>query len=229
MPHFPQPYNALGTGLRLSPIASNIRSPRNGPTEHDIIGVCDAAERKGADAFLDGSVRLRSLAYFRDFEDQNVRQDKNEGAAVFRPADGLLVTNHTPGESFLLPGHAFELKVKQEEIFVLCTSRLLSEGLRKKFDASVCVEILKIKTFCERMTRAIPADATFRAGKVEYYDESEGGSPRWALPDLIAMSKPKSYQWQFEYRFILCFTDALEFEKGALRLVKGDTKDPKAS
>ena len=65
----------------------------------------------------------------------------------------------------------------------------------------------------------------FHAGRVEYYDERDGGSPRWALPDQIAMSKFKSYQWQDEFRFVFCLTDALGFEKAALRLVKGDARE----
>jgi hypothetical protein len=110
---------------------------------------------------------------------------------------------------------------------VFCASRSFTDELRKRFEAVVCVEILRIPTLCERIKRALPANATFRAGRVEYYDESEGGNPRWALPDQIAMSKFKSYQWQDEFRFIFCLTDALGFEKGALRLVKGEARDPK--
>jgi hypothetical protein len=48
------------------------------------------------------------LAYFRDYEDENVRKDKHEGTAVFRPADGLVVNNHTQRTTFTLAGYAFE-------------------------------------------------------------------------------------------------------------------------
>ncbi len=51
--------------------------------------------RKWADAFLDGEVFFNSLTYFRDYEDANVREDKNEGSSVYRPESGLLITNHT--------------------------------------------------------------------------------------------------------------------------------------
>jgi len=179
-------------------------------------------EHKWADAFLDGEVLFRSLAYFRDQEDKNVRQDKKEGTAVFRPTGGLLIDNLTQGTTFRLPDSAFESTANQEEIFVFCASRSLTDELRKRFEAVVCVEILKIPKLCERIRRALPADATFRAGRVAYYDQGEGGSPRWALPDQIAMSKLESYRWQDEFRLMFCLTEALGFEKGALRLVKGD-------
>jgi hypothetical protein len=182
-------------------------------------------ERKWADAFLDGEMLFRSLAYFRDYEDENVRKDKDEGTAVFRSADGLVINNRTQRTTFTLAGYAFESTANQEEIFVFCTSRSRTEELRERLEAVVCVEILKIPTFCERITRALPANATTRAGRVEYYDHGESPNTRWALPDQIAMSKFRTYEWQDEFRFVFCLTDALGFEKGALRLVKGDIQE----
>jgi hypothetical protein len=55
--------------------------------------------RKWADAFVDGKLRFNSLAYFRDFEDAQVRGDKNEGKMIFRPEDGLVITNHTQSKA----------------------------------------------------------------------------------------------------------------------------------
>jgi hypothetical protein len=43
------------------------------------------SERKWAEGFLDGNLLFRSLTYFRDYEDKNVREAQNEGAALFRP------------------------------------------------------------------------------------------------------------------------------------------------
>jgi hypothetical protein len=90
--------------------------------------------------------------------------------------------------------------------------------LRQRFKAVACVEIAKIQTLCERIERALPPHATFRARRVDYYNPSEAPNPRWALPDQIAMSKFKSYTWQNEFRFVFSLTDALGFEKAALRL-----------
>ncbi len=141
--------------------------------------------RKWAEAFLDGETLFRSLAYFRDYEDKDVRGDQNEGTAIFRPEGGLIINNHTQGKTFTLPNHAFESAVNQEEIFVFCVSGSLTDELREKFEAVVCVEILNIKTFCSRIEAALPPDAMFpgkpgrtRIGRrVEYYKETEGGKP----------------------------------------------------
>jgi hypothetical protein len=142
----------------------------------------------------------------------------------------LIINNQTQGTTFNLPGYAFESTANQEEIFVFCTSRSHSDERRKRFEALACVEISKFPTFCERIRKALPATAAFHAGRVEYYDQTEAASPRWALPDLIAMSKLKSYEWQNEFRLVFCCTDALGFEKGALRLVKGEIREaPKPS
>jgi hypothetical protein len=191
------------------------------------------SDRKRAEAFLDGELLFRSLSYFRDYEDKNVRGDQNEGTAIFRPEGGLIINNQTQGKTFTLPRHAFESAANQEEIFVFCASRSLTDELRIKFEAVVCVEILKIRTFCERIEAALPPKATFpgrpgqtRIGqRVEYYQETEGGSPRWALPDKIATSKLDSYAWQDEYRLVFCLTDALGFEKADLRLVQDHARE----
>ena len=179
------------------------------------------SERKWAEEFLDGRVLFRSLSFFRDYEeDKDGRRDQNEGTAIFRPEGGLIVNNKTQGRTFNLPHHAFKSTAKQEEVFVFCTSRSHTDERREKFHAVVCVEILNIKMLCERIEAALPPKAIFRGRRVEYYKETEGGDPRWALPDKIATSKLDSYAWQDEYRLLFCLTDALAFEKVTLRLVR---------
>jgi hypothetical protein len=190
------------------------------------------SEKKWAESFLDGELLFRSLSYFRDLEDENVRQDQNEGTAVFRPEDGLIINNLTQGKTSLFPGYAFESAANQEEIFVFCLSRLLSDELRRRFRASACVEILDIGAFCGRVEAALPPEATFpglpgktRIGqRVEYYKEAEGGNRRWALPDVIAASKLDSYAWQDEFRLVFSLTDALGFERVETRLVQGNPR-----
>jgi hypothetical protein len=183
------------------------------------------SERKWAEAFLDGQILFRSLSYFRDYEDKKIRGDQNEGTAIFRPEGGLIVNNKTQGKTFTLPGHSFKSTAKQEEIFVFCASRSLTDELREKFGAVVCVEIMKIKTLCERIKAALPPKSTFRGQRVEYYQETEGNSPRWALPDKIATSKLDCYAWQQEYRLLFCLTDALDFEKVNLHLVQDNARE----
>lgn len=90
------------------------------------------SEGRWAKAFLRGELRFRSLAYFRDYEDNNVREDANEGMSLYRPHEGLIVENQRQGRTFNLSGHALESAANQEEIFVYCTSRSLTHELWKR-------------------------------------------------------------------------------------------------
>jgi hypothetical protein len=175
------------------------------------------SERAYAEAFLDGQLLFRSLAYFRDTEDA-VRGDEYEGTSKFLPEGGLVVHNQTQGTTVTLPV-AFESSVKAYEVFVYCTSLALSADIAGEFESVTCVEVTNVKKLCERIRSALPPTATFRARPVEYYSYSQACSPRWALPDQIATSKLDSWASQNEYRFLFSLTDALGFEKVALRLI----------
>ncbi len=170
------------------------------------------ASRRWADEFLGGKLLFRSLSYLHDIEDKNVREDQNEGNAIFRPKGGLVVTNETKGTTFTLADYAFESRVKQNEIFVFCMSRSLTDELGEGFGAVVCIEIRDVGVFCSRIEAALPSEVKFpgQAGgrpagigrRVEYYRQIDGGNPRWALPDRIATSKLDSYAWQNEFRLV---------------------------
>jgi hypothetical protein len=189
-------------------------------------------DRRWAEDFLKGTLLFHSLAYFRDYEDQEVRGDENEGIAIYRPKGGLEINNLTRAKSFTLLNSTFESAARQDEIFVFCLSRSFTDELRAKFKSVACVEVRDVSAFCSRVQAALPSGAKFpgpsgrtRIGwRVEYYDETEGGSPRWALPDKIATAKCKAYTWQDEFRLVFCLTDALAFEKVDLRLVQGYDK-----
>ena len=184
------------------------------------------AERKLAEAFLDGRFRFWSLAYFRDLEDNGVRGDANEGTGIFHPDGGLQVMDETQGRSFTLPSHAFTSTARCDEIFVFCMSRLVSAALWDEFGSVICVEITDIPAFCRRVASRLPANARFpgRPGRerigqrVEYYDASDAPDTRWALPDRIALSKLASFARQEEFRLVFSTTGALDFENVALRL-----------
>ena len=194
------------------------------------------SDQRWADDFLDGKLLFRSLAYFRDYEDKQVREDQKEGTSVFRPAGGLVINNLTQGKTFVAPEWGFESSAKHEEIFVFCLSRSLTDERRRRFNAVACVEILNIGAFCRRIEAALPPGATFPAQsgrpprighRVTYYPETQSGSPRWALPEMIAMSKLDTYAWQDEFRLVFSLTDALSFEKVDVRLVhQNNPKDP---
>jgi hypothetical protein len=190
------------------------------------------ADRRWAEAFLSGKLLFRSLAYFRDFEDKDIRGDQNEGTAVYRPEGGLIINNRTHQTTFTLPSYAFESSAKPAEIFVFCLSRSLTDELRQEFQAVACVEILDIPIFCTRIQAALPRDAKYpgspgrtRIGwRVEYYQESEGGNPRWALPDKIATAKSARYTRQDEFRLVFSLTDALAFQNVNTRLTPSITR-----
>lgn len=189
------------------------------------------AERKWAEAFLDGRFRFWSLAYFRDLEDHGVRGDANEGTGIFHPDGGLRVMNETQGRAFTLPSRAFTSTARCDEIFVFCMSREFSATLWDEFSAVMCVEITNIPAFCRRVASLLPANARFpghprreRIGQpVVYYDASDAPDTRWALPDRIALSKLNEFARQREFRLVFSTTGALDFQNVALRLQLADS------
>lgn len=104
---------------------------------------------------------FRSLSYFRDHEDNNVRSDKNEGNSVYGPTAGLTVKNLTRNTTFTLEGFSFVSAVKQDEIFVYCLSRSFTPRLWDEFGTVAGVEILDPGAFCGRVEEALPANAVF--------------------------------------------------------------------
>ena len=100
-------------------------------------------------------------AYFRDYEDAEIRGDQNEGNSVFRPANGLAVYNRTQRRPFVLPDTAFESGANVGEIFVFCMSKSFAELQRERFRAAACVEILDARAFCHRVQKALPRRAAF--------------------------------------------------------------------
>ncbi len=183
-------------------------------------------ERQWAEALHEGELLFRSLAYFRDLEDEETRGDRNEGAAVHRPAGGLVINNQTQGKTMTLPNYSFVSRAAQAEIFVFCLSRSMTEERQRRFKATACVEVLDIPKFCGRVQAALPSTATFpglpghmRIGqRVTYYTEQSAPTPRWALPDLIATSKLAGFAWQDEFRLVFSLTDALAFQNVKLTL-----------
>ena len=182
-------------------------------------------ETRWAEAFLSGDILFRSLSYYRDYEDEEIRRDVYEGNAIFRPEPGLLIHKESQAHSILVPDSSFESIVKGDEIFVLCFTRGQTEERRGKFGGA-CVQIVRFPKLCARIQAALPTSADFYARRVTYYDPAEGGSPRWALPDLIATSKIAKYRWQDEFRILFSLTDSLGFEKAQYQIVTGVPKSP---
>src|SRR4051794_38632535 len=114
------------------------------------------SDQRWADAFLDGQLLFRSLSYFRDYEEQDVRSDGNEGKSISRPEGGLVGYNHTQRRRFVLPNHTFVSHANAEQIFVYCLSGSSSQELWQRFNAAACIEIRNIARFCNTIEAAVP-------------------------------------------------------------------------
>jgi hypothetical protein len=184
------------------------------------------SDPKHADDFADGLLLFKTLAYYRDYEDNGVRGDKNEGTSIYRPSGGLVVNNQTKGTTFTLDGSAFEASARAQEIFVYCLSKSFNDFLWNEFEAKACVEISCTATFCRRISLALPEGASCpgpahrqRLGHhVEYYNPAEVGGARWALPDKIATAKSRDYSVQDEFRLAFGLNNAFAFEHANYRI-----------
>ena len=183
---------------------------------------------------LAGEVYCNSLLYFQKFEDDRVRGDSKEGVSVHKPSTGLQMNNLTTGSSFTLQGWQFESSAMANQIFVYCTSLNMSEKLESAFKSNACVEILDVEKFCSLLTKNIPLgfvlpsiDGRLRVGhRVRYYDDSEPPGNRWALPELIAISKRKHYNWQEEFRLVFGQSGVFDFERVNSQLTIGQQSNP---
>ena len=177
-----------------------------------------------ARAFLDrGEILLRSLSYFRDYEDEGVRADEYEGTLVHLPDDGLRVKLASSGQEVVIP-YTFESTAREDDIFVYCMCTELNADIAKRFKADVAVEIVEPVKFLSRMRSAIALRSRLRVkklvhGEVKYYERHEPPIVDWALPERIAMRKPKSFEWQKEYRFAVPVGNAFGVEKVQVKLV----------
>jgi len=177
-----------------------------------------------ARAFVErGEVLFRALSYFRDYEDEGVRADQYEGTLVHRPKDGLKVTMTASGEEIELP-HTLESTAREDDIFVYCMSSELSTSIANRFQAKACVEIEHPLVFLSRVRTALSLRARLRAEKmihqpVKYYERHEPPIVDWALPERIAMRKPKSFEWQMEHRIAVPLGDAFRVENVEVKLV----------
>lgn len=177
-----------------------------------------------AKAFLErGEVLFWSLSYFRDYEDQGVRADEYEGTLIHRPENGLKLKLVPSGEEVSIPC-TLESTAKEDDIYVYCMSTEFKPSIGERFNADVCVEILEPQKFMARVRAALELRARLRVkdivhGEVKYYERHEPPIVDWALPERIAMRKPKSFEWQKEYRFAVPKGDAFRVENVDVKLV----------
>lgn len=166
---------------------------------------------------------LHALSYFRDLEEDGVRADPHEGTLVHLPAEGLRVNLMKSGETISVP-YRLESTAREDDILVYCMSTKLSSGIAARFKTSVAVEIREPVRFLGKLRSALSLRRRLRVSKlaheaVRYYDWHEPPIVDWALPDRIAMRKPRSFDWQGEYRFVVPVGDAFRVENVAVKLV----------
>ncbi len=164
-----------------------------------------------------GEVLFRALSHFRNLEDREGRGDKFEGTLIHLPNDGLKIKNVHTGQEFSLP-HRFESTAKKEdEIFVYCMSQTLSAEIAERFKADVVIEIINPAKFLNLVRSALSLRRSFRVNQlinqpVKYYDWNDPPIVDWALPEKIALRKPKSFEWQDEYRIAVPIGDAFDVQ-----------------
>ena len=179
---------------------------------------------KNARAFVQrGEVWFRALSYFRNYEDKEVRGDKFEGTLVHLPDSGLTLKNSYSGQEISAP-YRFESTAKEDEIFVYCMSRTLSAEIAERFNAEVVVEITDPAKFLNLVRSALSLRRRFKVNQlvhqpVKYYEWNDPPIVDWALPERIAMRKPKRFEWQCEYRLAVPIGSAFDVENVNVNLV----------
>lgn len=162
----------------------------------------------------EGECYFNCLSYFRDYEDNQVRGDKYEGTKVYRPQNGLEITNHTRNEKFTLNAEMTS-SVQGEGIFVYCTSTILSKSLAEKFGAIGCVEIFAPDIFTRKLNCSLRLISKFKRktilhGIVRTYEHYTEPGNTWPFPEDIIFLKSSDYNYQNEYRFAFGYNEALK-------------------
>lgn len=186
---------------------------------------------KYLDIFLDeGSFLFRSLPYFQDYEDDQIRGDEYEGTLKHSRKEGLLIHNQTTNKTFRIP-FTFSSAVDAENIFVFCASKRLCAELAKEFESDSCVEILNSDIIISNIQNCVAniqqKSPVFIHGEVIYYKEEEEPGINWALPNKIVMRKLEYFKNQDEYRFSFSHKDAFGIEKTKQSLTSGKKEKKK--
>jgi hypothetical protein len=97
------------------------------------------------------------------------------------------------------------------------------------------VEIHEPLRLLEKLRAALALRSRIRAEKlvhdpVRYYDLHEPPIVDWALPERIALRKPRYFDWQHEYRFAVPVGDAFAIENVQTKLVPlGAPRPPRSA
>lgn len=169
-----------------------------------------------------GELLFRSLSYFRNYEELEVRGDRHEGRRLYSPPQGLEINNVTTGEQINLPW-SFESSVQERNIFVFCFAQECSTELGREFNTDVCVEIhnpvaLLAKIRSALLLRRWVKNAKLLHGKVAYYSPSAAPFAEWAIPERMVLQKTEEFVRQQEYRFAFARGEALQLNNVATQI-----------
>lgn len=184
-------------------------------------------EEAYAHAFIDkGEVYLRPLAYFRAFEDGQVRGDPDDGKLLHAPEVGLVLTKEN-GELVEMPkGWRFRASVRENDIFVYCLSLDLSSNLAKRFESPFCVEVCDPIRLLGRIISSARLrsrlDRRVHSHAVNYRGLAEEPGVDWALPERVAFIKPEDWAWQNEHRIVVGLKSAFDVENVECALESSD-------
>lgn len=179
----------------------------------------------------EGVFLFRSLAYFQDFEDGQIRGDRYEGIQKYSGDGGLEITNITRGTTGK-ENWTFKSKVDAEKIFIFSTSKILSRELADEFEAECCIEILDSSKIISGLRSAILRRRHVKPNRlfhddVEYYEESQEPKIDWAFPDKIVTRKLDVFLPQQEYRFYFSINNALELGRTQQEIEMKSSEKPK--
>lgn len=187
------------------------------------------AQRWADDFLRTGRIRFAPLAYYRDFEDAQVRGDQFEGTRYYRPEGGVVIDHKTQGSTGTAEGWAFEARANEHAIFALCMSTERSAELARRFQADACIEVHNPAGLISRLRGALALRQAIRDplqhGCVLYLPDGHPPMHEWALPERTAMTKRDHFAWQAEYR--ICFAEGGAFGVNAVStfLTRGDSRE----
>lgn len=167
------------------------------------------------DNVLKGEFLFRSLSYFCDFEDEQIRGDVFEGTQKYTGDGGLDIHNVETGISSK-EKWIFKSKVDAENIFIFSTSSKLCPDLAKQFNSDVCIEFTNAGQIISKLSNAVKRRKSIKPNKlhhghVKYYKEDNVPGTDWAFPIRISNSKLDYFSQQEEYRFQFSLLGALAF------------------
>lgn len=171
-----------------------------------------------AEAFLDGKLRFKPLSHFHRIEDL-ARKDLGEGRLSHRPLTGLEIAKQPDGETVAMPGYDFRAEVQADGIYILSTSRVLSDRLWDRYSSKAVVEVRQVRPFHARIKQALPVQAVTRISRVDYRLAEDVVGIDWAFPDRIASQKNRAaFELEQETRAIFSVSGALDFQQATYKL-----------